>query len=99
MPKATRKRATSVRALVDRINRDPVERLQFLLDPSEYLARVGIIPSLKAKKELQVLIREFLRSYPEIALLPMGLRRTPGEGVPGYDRGETGRWHDGPFIA
>jgi hypothetical protein len=86
MPKATRKGAMSVRALVDRINKDQVERLQFLLDPSEYLAKVGIIPSTKAKRELQILIREFLKKYPEIALLPTGLHGTGGEG----DRGHEG---------
>ncbi len=98
MRKATRKSTTSVRALVDRINTDPVERLQFLLDPSQYLAKVGIIPSMKAKRELQTLIREFLKTYPEISLLPTGLHRTGGAGTRGRDGGEAHRGHEGMFI-
>jgi hypothetical protein len=73
---ARRKNRASVRSLIEGINSDPVERLNFLLKPSEYLSKVGITLSPKASEELQVIFREYLRTYPEIALLPTGLTRT-----------------------
>jgi hypothetical protein len=98
MPKATRKSATSVRALVKRINSDPEERLRFLHDPSEALSKVGIVPSAKAKKELQTLIREFLKTYPEMALLPTGLSRTGGGKAGGRAGGGPGGGPERMFI-
>lgn len=85
MKQVTRgKNRASVRSLIEGINSDPVERLNFLLKPSEYLSKVGITLSPKASKELQVIVLEYLRTYPEIALLPTGLARTrpPSKGRP-----------------
>ena len=99
MRKTTRKSATSIRALVERINSDPEERIRFLLDPSESLSKVGIVPSAKAKKELQILIREFLETYPEIALLTTGLPRIGGRGPKEHGKRGTDRAPVRMFIA
>ena len=99
MRKTTRKSATSIRAFVDRINSDPEERIRFLLDPSESLSKLGIVLSTKAKNELQILIREFLETYPEIALLTTHLPRIGGRGAKEHGKRGTDRAPVGLFIA
>lgn len=66
-------RKGELRSFVNRVNTDPIARLQFLVDPEKALDEAGIKLSDEAMSELRPLVYEYVRSFPNIALLPTGL--------------------------
>jgi hypothetical protein len=64
-----------LRDFVERVNSDPLARLQFLADPDHALDEAGIQLSDELKAQLRSLVREYVEKFPNIALLPTGLSR------------------------
>jgi hypothetical protein len=73
MPKKANPRRGKLRTFVERVNSDPLVRLQFLVDPVHAAEEAGIQLSKKSKSELQALVHEYVEKFPNIALLPTGL--------------------------
>ena len=67
-------RKGDLRSFVQRVNSDPVARLQFLVDPAKALDAAGIKLSEKTMSELAKLVHEYVKSFPNVALLPTGLQ-------------------------
>jgi hypothetical protein len=64
-----------LRAFVKRVNSDPLFRLGFLVDPARTLEKAGIQLNDELKPALQEAVHEYVENFPNIALLPTGLRQ------------------------
>lgn len=86
-------RKSNLRSFVKRVNADPIARLQFLVDPEKALDEAGIALSDEMMSELRALVHEYVRSFPNIALLPTGLsHKRKGRG------GDLDECGDGPVL-
>jgi len=78
-------RKRDLRSLVQQVNSDSLVRLQFLADPAKTLDAAGIKLSEKTMSELTKLVDEYIKTFPNIALLPTGLhgksKGRVGEGI------------------
>jgi hypothetical protein len=79
MPKKTIPRKGRLRDFVQRVNSDPLVRVQFLANPDQALDEIGIQLSEELKSELRALVQEYIERYPNIALLPTGVSRRSRE--------------------
>jgi hypothetical protein len=73
MPRQVTIRKGDLRSLVQQVNSDSLVRLQFLADPAKALDAAGIKLSEKTVSELKRLVHEYIKTFPNIALLPTGL--------------------------
>jgi hypothetical protein len=62
-----------LRAFVERVNSDPLLRLQFLVDPVHTLDEAGIQLNEELRSSLQKVVHEYVERFPNISLLPTGL--------------------------
>ena len=76
-----------LRDFVERVNSDPLARLQFLVDPDHALDEAGIQLGDELKAQLRSLVREYVEKFPNIALLPTGLSRGSRERLAGAGAG------------
>lgn len=82
MPKKAHHGKGGLRDFVERVNSDPLVRVQFLANPDGALDEAGFKLSDELKSELRSLVHEYVERYPNIALLPTGVSRKP-RGHPG----------------
>ena len=73
MPRKVAVRKGDLRSFVQRVNSDPITRVQFLADPAKALDAAGIKLSEKTMSELVKLVHEYVKNFPNMALLPTGL--------------------------
>jgi hypothetical protein len=66
-------RKGDLRSLLQQVNSDSLVRLQFLADPAKALDAAGIKLDEKTMSELKRVVHEYIKTYPNIALLPTGL--------------------------
>jgi hypothetical protein len=81
MPRKVTVRKGDLRSFVQRVNSDSVVRVQFLADPAKALDAAGIKLGEKAMSELTKLVHEYIKTFPNIALLPTGLQGKSKERV------------------
>ena len=90
MPRKVLVRKGDLRSFVQRVNSDSVVRLQFLADPAKALDAAGIKLSEKTMSELTKLVHEYIKTFPNIALLPTGLHSKSKKHVGPSDGCEEG---------
>jgi hypothetical protein len=73
MPGKLAVRKRDLRSLLQKVNSDSLVRLQFLSDPAKALDAAGIKLDEKTMSELKSVVHEYVKTYPNIALLPTGL--------------------------